>query len=91
MLPNILLLLFVLVICFIFAEILSSFFLGDRLIVTVEDNGLYHFEPNQEGWYDIKYPKARINNIGARGDDVNINLLGNKYIFLVILLFLDGV
>ncbi|MDD5331711.1 MAG: hypothetical protein PHE43_02735 [Candidatus Nanoarchaeia archaeon] len=71
---------------FILFEISSRAIIGKRLIAQVEPNGLYHFKPNQEGWYVhiISSPKARINNIGARGQDIDINLLNStkKYIFL---------
>lgn len=75
-----------LLLIFIIGEILSRLFVGNRLIVKVEENGLYHFNPNQNGWYThiIDIPHARINNIGARGEDIDISLLKStkKYIFL---------
>ena len=64
---------------FILGEVITKNTLGDRLIVDVESNGMHHFEPNQFGWYghDTIYP-SKINNIGARGEDVDINEIKNK-------------
>lgn len=77
---------FILLFSFCILEIFSRLLIGQRLIVHVEENGLYHFKPNQEGWYThyLRTPKAKINNIGARGQDVQMNMLNRtkKYIFL---------
>lgn len=75
------------------ASVLVSFFAGElickktigtRLIPHQEKNGLYYFQPNQYGWYLLGHPSARINNIGARGEDVAIDKIRRKkkFIFL---------
>ena len=64
---------------FIVGEVVTRNVIGNRLIVEVEPSGMHHFEPNQFGWYghDTVYP-ARINNIGARGEDTNLIELEEK-------------
>lgn len=64
---------------FIAGEIITRNAIGSRLIVEVEPSGMHHFEPSQFGWYghDTIYP-ARINNVGARGEDVDLDDLRNK-------------
>ena len=64
---------------FIVGELVTRNTIGNRLIVEVESSGMHHFEPNQFGWYghDTVFP-ARINNLGARGDDVNLEDLEKK-------------
>lgn len=66
-------------------EMTTRILIGKRLLIAeVPDAGHCVFKPNQEGWY---YPNlsasARMNNVGARGMDVDINLLAKekKYIF----------
>tara|TARA_Y100000310_G_scaffold344862_1_gene460087 strand:- start:494 stop:1417 length:924 start_codon:yes stop_codon:yes gene_type:complete len=78
---------FSIVLFFVFGEVLSRIFIGDILIKQFEDNGFYYYKPNQEGWYSAQYGtkmEAKINNIGARGDSVNIDFIkkNNKYVFL---------
>lgn len=59
---------------FIIAEVSSRMIIGKRLIVQVEEDGLYHFKPNQEGWYShrLRTPHAKINDVGARGENIDI-------------------
>jgi hypothetical protein len=82
-LPNILLLLATIIIFFLIGEILSRLIIGNRLIMQWEEDGFYHWESNQDGWYRI-LSKAKINNIGARGEPVEIDFIKNnsKYVFL---------
>lgn len=72
----------ILLVVFLVFEVFSRIIVGKRLIVKVEEDGLYHFKPNQQGWYHhkLRTPPARINNVGARGSDVDV--LSKKYIFL---------
>ena len=67
-------------------EIASRMSIGKRLIVSVDPTGVYYFQPNQEGWYThlLRTPHARINNLGGRGEDVDITNMNSikKYIFL---------
>ncbi len=79
---NVLLLLFVVVLFFVFAEVFVRLFVGSHIFGKIDDNSLYHFEPNQDGWYSPPFPTARINNIGARGPDVDVDSLRDKYVFL---------
>jgi hypothetical protein len=76
----------ILLIVFLIGEVFSRVLIGKRLIVDVEENGLYYFKPNQKGWYShkISIPKARINNIGARGPDVDLEILDEtrQYVFI---------
>jgi hypothetical protein len=64
----------ILIIFLFLLEGISRAVIGNRLIVKVEDNGVYHFKENQEGWYShrLNFPHARINNVGARGEDTDI-------------------
>ncbi|MBU1203999.1 MAG: hypothetical protein KKG60_02935 [Nanoarchaeota archaeon] len=76
----------IIAVLFLILEISCMVIVGKRLIVEVEENGLYYFKPNQDGWYShrLRVPSARINNIGARGEDIELDLLNTtkKYIFL---------
>src|SRR3989344_6734855 len=78
-LSSFLLFLIIMSIFFILGEIITRNIIGNRLIVDVEPSGMHHFEPNQFGWYghDTIYP-AKINNIGARGWDIDLNLIESK-------------
>ena len=64
---------------FVVGEIVTRHTIGNRLIVEVEPSGMHHFESNQFGWYghDTIF-SARINNIGARGEDTNLAELKEK-------------
>ncbi|MDD5254392.1 MAG: SGNH/GDSL hydrolase family protein [Candidatus Nanoarchaeia archaeon] len=79
---TVLTILIIFLVFFAIAETFSRAIIGKRLIVTVEESGLYYFNPNQEGWYSysLKVPKARINNIGARGSDIE-ETNKTKYVF----------
>lgn len=83
---TIVIIILILLIFFTISEIFTRIIVGKRLIPEIESNDLYYFKPNQEGWYShsLAIPHARINNIGARGEDVDIDLLNTnrKYIFL---------
>ena len=87
-LSSFLLFLIIMSVFFILGEIITRNTIGNRLIVDVEPSGMHHFEPNQFGWYghDTIYP-AKINNIGARGENVDIKnkkkviFLGDSYTF----------
>ena len=85
-LSNLVLLVFSIVLFFIFGEIFSRIFIGDILIKQVEDNGFSYYKSNQNGGYSTQYGsmEARINNIGARGKDVDVDFIkkNNKYVFL---------
>lgn len=81
-----LMVLLIALIFFLIGEVFCRIFIGKRLIAEVEESGLYYFEPNQNGWYThiLGIPTARINNIGARGQDINLEELNKtkKYVFL---------
>jgi len=86
-LPNLILFVFSIVLFFVFGEVLSRIFIGNVLIKQFEDDGFYYYKLNQEGWYSARYGtkmEAIINNVGARGDNVNIDFIkkNNKYVFL---------
>src|SRR3989344_4195339 len=78
-LSSLLTFLIIMSIFFILGEIITRNTIGNRLIVEVEPNGMHHFGPNQFGWYghDTIYP-AKIDNVGARGEDLDINELRDK-------------
>ena len=90
-LSNLLLLVFSIVLFLFLGEMFSRIFIGDVIIKQSGDNGFYYNKPNQNGWYHINQNgwksvkmEARINNIGARGEDVNVDFIkkNNKYVFL---------
>lgn len=78
--------LIILVVLFCVLELIARIIVGDRLIVKVEPDGLFQFKPNQNGWYSymLQVPPARINNIGARGEDINLYSINEttEFIFL---------
>lgn len=78
--------LIILLILFLILELIARLVVGNRLIVKVEPDGLFQFKPNQYGWYSymLRIPHARINNIGARGEDINLSTINEtrKFIFL---------
>ena len=81
---NLLILFFVILIFLIIGEILSRIILGKVLVKQYETDGFYYLKPNQEGWYPPPtFEKTRINNIGSRGRDVDIDWIkeNNKYVF----------
>ncbi|OGQ46302.1 MAG: hypothetical protein A3H42_04600 [Deltaproteobacteria bacterium RIFCSPLOWO2_02_FULL_46_8] len=78
------LLIFSLVFSFLIGEIFCRMVFGERLIMQFEKDGLYYFRPNQNGWYLLNYPRARINNLSARGSDVDEIRMNRdkKFVFL---------
>ncbi|MBI4366923.1 MAG: hypothetical protein HY543_08915 [Deltaproteobacteria bacterium] len=75
-----------LALCWGMGEVATRLVLGRRLIIEpFVQEGFYRFLPNQEGWYlHHLRAAARINNIGARGADVDLTLLPTtrKVVFL---------
>lgn len=69
---------------FLVAESFCRLLFGKRLVMHYEKSGLYYFEPNQHGWYLLGYPPAKINNIGARGDNLDVKNMRErgKVVFL---------
>ena len=64
-------------------EIITRTLMGKRLLFeTIEKDGFYRFKPSQEGWYlyNVLAP-ARINNVGARGEDVDLDQWHQKQKF----------
>lgn len=82
---NLILLLFIILILLLFAEIFSRIIIGNKLTFHFEEDGFFYPNFNQEGWQhsDAVFNTARINNIGARGEDVDISKIMNhsKYVF----------
>ncbi|MBR9706735.1 hypothetical protein GOV14_06890 [Candidatus Pacearchaeota archaeon] len=88
LIANFILLLIVLFVLFLFGEIFVRMTVGKVLIKNYEPNGFLYNRPNQDGWYNVQKGlknkmEARINNVGARGNDVDIDVLkaDNKYAF----------
>jgi hypothetical protein len=83
-LGNLLLLLVVLIIILIIGEIFCRIVFGNVLIKEYKSDGWFYLLPNQSGWYPPSITdRARINNLGARGNDVNLSWIenNNKYVF----------
>ena len=64
---------FTLLITFVLLEIATTVMFGRKVFMVVEEDGFYYFAPNQYGWYSYKQPPMRVNNIGTRGEDIDIN------------------
>ena len=71
---------------FVAGEMTVRLLFGKRLLIQeVKGAGFYLFKPNQKGWYYSHVrQQATINNVGARGADVDLGGIhkSKKYIFL---------
>jgi len=67
-----------LLLAFIIIEMVTRVVVGGGLIAKVYEDGFYEFEPNQHGWYNPRQPRARINNLGFRGEDIDRDNLNSS-------------
>ncbi|MBI4125648.1 MAG: SGNH/GDSL hydrolase family protein [Deltaproteobacteria bacterium] len=69
-------------VCLFVGEVFCRIMIGRRLIPHQEENGLYYFKPGQRGWYLLGFPPAKINNLGARGENVDVPAAARRKKFL---------